>query len=191
MLRLLVPSLLLLAACHRQPPTSQSEENGQARVPAQAAAAPGPSGKLDRSHSGTAAPQSEFDDPEGDTVTLASFAGKPVLLNLWATWCGPCVREMPSLDRLAAAQGDKLQVVALSQDDGREKVDAFLSRARLARLEPYMDPKLSMMAALRVEVLPTTILFDSRGREVWRVTGDLDWQSARAAALVGEAYRPG
>jgi thiol-disulfide isomerase/thioredoxin len=173
--------LLLAAACERQPARS---ENTQSAAPA----APQTSAKVDRSHAGAAAPQTEFDDPDGETVTLASFEGKPVLLNFWATWCAPCVKEMPTLDRLAARQSDKLQVIALSQDTGgREPVDAFFSKAGLKALEPYMDPKLALMGELRVDVLPTTILFDAGGREVWRVTGEEDWTGARAAALIAQA----
>lgn len=174
--------LLLASACERQPAPSNSMR--QSAAPA----APRAAGKLDRSHAGKPAPETEFDDPDGETVTLASFEGKPLLLNFWATWCGPCVKEMPTLDRLAARAGAKLQVVALSQDSGgREKVDAFFSKAKLTALEPYIDPKLAVMSQLRVEVLPTTILFDSKGREVWRVVGEEDWTSARAAALLAEA----
>lgn len=177
--------LLFTAACDRAPEASNAASGAAASAPAPP---PQATAKVDRSHAGKSAPQTEFDDPDGDTVTLAAFEGKPVLLNLWATWCGPCVKEMPTLDRLARSRGDRLQVIALSQDTGgREKVDAFFSKAKLTALEPYLDPKLALMSELRVDVLPTTLLFDSRGREVWRVTGEEDWTSPRAAALVAEA----
>ncbi|MBV8686026.1 MAG: TlpA family protein disulfide reductase [Alphaproteobacteria bacterium] len=189
MRRLPLALLLLAAACDRPAPAPANGAAAQAQAP-QAAPAPPAAGKVDRSRAGKAAPDTEFDDPDGDTVTLASFAGKPLLLNFWATWCGPCVKEMPTLDRLAADQGGKLQVVALSQDmDGREKVDAFFEKAKLETLQPYMDTKLALMGALGVDVLPTTILFDSQGREVWRVTGEMDWTGATARALVAEAAR--
>jgi thiol-disulfide isomerase/thioredoxin len=187
MRRLVLAFLALAAGCDRQPAPS----NPAARVEAPAPVPPAPAGKLDRSRAGKAAPQIEFQDPDGETVTLASFEGKPVLLNFWATWCGPCVKEMPTLDRLAARQGGRLQVIALSQDDGgREKVDAFMAKAKLSAIEPYTDSKLAAMGALGVEVLPTTILFDAKGLEIWRVTGELDWTSPKAAALVGEAVSP-
>jgi thiol-disulfide isomerase/thioredoxin len=185
MRRLSILLLVLLSGCDRQPAPSN-------RSTAAAPAAPEPAGKVDRSHAGKPAPGTEFDDPDGDTVTFAAFQGKPLLLNLWATWCPPCVKEMPTLDALAGRQGDKLQVVALSQDkDGREKVDAFFSKAKIGKLEAYMDPKLAVMGDLRVEVLPTTILFDARGREVWRVSGELDWKGPKATALIAEGFRRG
>ena len=147
-------------------------------------------GKLDRSHSGRAAPDTEFRDPDGEKVTLAAFAGKPLLLNLWATWCAPCVAEMPTLDALAGRDLG-LQVLAVSQDiEGQEaKVATFFEQRELSRLEPYRDPQLGLMTDLNAAVLPTTILYDSRGREVWRMTGAADWAGEEAAKLVAEAKR--
>jgi len=145
-------------------------------------------GKLDRSKAGRAAPDTEFLDPDGEKVTLAAFSGKPLLLNLWATWCAPCVAEMPTLDALAA-RDPGLQVLAVSQDiEGQEeKVAGFFKQRNLSRIEPYRDPQLSLMADLKAAVLPTTILYDSRGREVWRMTGAADWTGKDAARLLAEA----
>jgi thiol-disulfide isomerase/thioredoxin len=175
---LLLP--LALAGCHK--PAPDSRQTG--------AEAPVPLGKADRSHAGQPGPQTEFLDPDGQSTNLAELEGKPVLVNLWATWCAPCVQEMPTLDKLAAAEGGKLQVVAVSQDmGGPEKVDAFFAKQKFSTLEAYRDPKLQLMRDLGVEILPTTILFDAEGREQWRVSGPLDWQGAEAAALVKEAFR--
>ncbi len=136
----------------------------------------------------------EFRDPSGETASLADFKGKPLLLNLWATWCAPCVAEMPTLDALAAAQGGKagggkLQVLTVSQDvEGQEaRVEAFFEERKLGALEPYQDPQLQLMEKLGVGTLPTTILYDSKGREVWRMVGALDWNGAEAAKLIAEA----
>ena len=146
-------------------------------------------GRLDRSKAGSVAPDIEFEDPSGERVSLADFAGKPVLLNLWATWCAPCVAEMPTLDRLAARERD-LQVLVVSEDfQGRDKVEAFFEQHRLSALEPYRDPQLGLMTDLNAAVLPTTILYDGRGREVWRMTGAEDWEGQRARALLAEAAR--
>ena len=146
-----------------------------------------PTGRLDRSFAGTAAPASSFQDPDGETVSLADFRGKPLLVNLWATWCAPCIAEMPTLDGLAGREKG-LQVLAVSQDmEGKEKVDAFFAQRSFDRLEPYIDPKLSLMMELKVDTLPTTILYDAEGREVWRMTGMEDWEGKRAAGLLQEA----
>jgi thiol-disulfide isomerase/thioredoxin len=146
-------------------------------------------GRLDRSHAGSPAPTVLFEDPAGEPASLADFRGKPVLVNLWATWCAPCVVEMPSLDALAVREPG-LQVLALSQDmNGQAKVDSFFEQRKFARLEPYIDAELTLMTQLGVTTLPTTILYDSEGREVWRMAGLEDWQGPRAAELVAEALK--
>ncbi len=148
-----------------------------------------PTGRLDRSHAGTPAPEVTFEDPHGRPARIADFGGRPVLVNLWATWCAPCVAEMPTLDALAGRDPD-LRVLALSQDlEGRNKVGAFFEQRKFSKLEPYLDSELSMMMALKVQTLPTTILYDAQGREVWRMTGVEDWTGPRAKALIAEARR--
>ena len=173
---------LALAGCDRQKaPAPQGE------VPAAASRESLPTGRLDRSYAGTPAPDAIIRDPDGEAVTLADFRGKPLLVNLWATWCAPCVVEMPSLDALAARDAG-LEVLALSQDvGGPEKVDAFFEQRQFAELEPYVDPELAVMSELRISTLPTTILYDAEGREVWRITGMEDWTGSRAARLLREA----
>jgi thiol-disulfide isomerase/thioredoxin len=150
-----------------------------------------PTGRLDRSNAGSAAPATEFEDPDGAPASLADFRGKPVLVNLWATWCAPCVAEMPTLDSLAAREGERLKVLTVSEDlDGREKVEAFFARRGYRNLETWLDPQMALMEALKVDTLPTTILYDPEGREVWRVVGMEDWQSGRAALRLKEALSP-
>ena len=176
---LLTSLLAALGACDREPPAPAKD------VPT---IRPELAGRLDRSHRGTPAPGTAFEDPEGEQATFADFRGRPLLVNLWATWCAPCVAEMPTLDALATREEGRLHVLALSQDlDGQAKVDAFFAERRFAQLEPYIDPQLALMGELAVQSLPTTILYDAEGREVWRVTGIEDWQSARTAALIDEA----
>ena len=182
---------LALAACDRQSATAPQGEAANQANAASAAAAPNaryPTGRLDRSHAGTEAPASQFQDPQGRPTSLAAFRGRPLLVNLWATWCGPCVVEMPHLDRLAASQAERVQVLAISQDtDGREAVTRFFAARRFAALQPYLDPQLAIMMALRVDTLPTTILYDAEGREVWRMTGMAEWGDERTTRLLGEA----
>ena len=155
---------------------------------ASAPATPAPAaGTFDRSHKGEAPLPAAITAPDGKDVTLASFRGKPLLVNLWATWCAPCVAEMPTLDRLAGQAGDRLQVVAVSQDlDGAAKVRPFFAERGFAHLRPYLDPKVALSTGYGVN-LPATILYDANGREVWRRVGGLDWTGAEAAKAIAEA----
>lgn len=122
-------------------------------------------------------------------LNSGALSGKPVLLNLWATWCAPCVEEMPTLDALAGDYAGKLRVVTASQDlEGAARVAPFFTAQKFAHLEPWLDPENSLSSALGGEgVLPTTVLYDASGQEVARVVGGFDWQSAEAKALVDEA----
>ena len=181
---------LVLAGCNKQEPEAPQGGAAPSEWAGPRAAEGQPMGRLDRSHAGTAAPAAAFENPAGEAVTLKDYRGKPVLVNLWATWCAPCIEEMPTLDALAARDGD-LQVLAISQDlDGREKVQAFFEHGQFATLEPYLDPDMALMMELKVDTLPTTILYDAEGKEVWRMTGRADWAGDRAAGLVREALPP-
>ena len=126
-------------------------------------------------------------DGDGEETSLSAVAGgKPLLVNLWATWCAPCVKELPTLDTLADRAGAP-QVVAVSQDTAAaDKVRAFLAERKIG-LEAFQDSEMALSSALRSQILPTTILYGSDGKEVWRYTGDLDWTGARAAELLKEA----
>ena len=189
--RLLPFLALALFACDRGGETVKAPGPDQAAKPGPRAAQDQPAGRLDRSHAGTPAPAGAFEDPQGRSVSLSDFRGRPLLVNLWATWCAPCVTEMPNLDSLAERNEVRLQVLAISQDgDERTKVESFLAEHKLAALEPYMDPKLALMPELGVDILPTTILYDAEGRELWRMTGMADWSSRANAELIAEAFSP-
>ena len=179
-MRLIVLLLVALVAtaCDRQ----------KAEAPQAPAAEAGEGKGADRSRKGKAAVATTFKDPGGKTVSIASFKGTPVLVNLWATWCAPCVKELPTIQALEAAQKGKLAVIAVSQDMGeRGAVDTFLAGKKLGRFAAYHDPDMALSLDMGVQVLPTTILFDAAGKEVWRYTGDLDWSGAEAQALLAEA----
>ena len=177
---LLIPlCLFALAGCG----APEQEQAANQAAPADA----GPVKGVDRSRRGKPAPAAAFRDPDGAETSLAGFRGKPLLLNLWATWCAPCVKELPTLDRLARAN-PRLQVLAISQDTGPQpSVDAFLGKLEVPGLGAYHDPQMALSAELGAEVLPTTVLFDAEGREVWRYVGDLDWTGEEAARLLAEA----
>ncbi len=112
-----------------------------------------------------------------------------MLLNLWATWCAPCVVEMPLLDRLAGEMGDEVQVLTVSMDlRGAEAVEPFFAAHDFKHLPRWIDPDGALAEAFGGgAVLPLTVLYDDNGREVWRVIGAFDWDSEEARDLVREA----
>ena len=175
---------LLVGGCDRQsapPPQAKAD----APVP-QAGGGEELAGTLDISQRGKAAPADGFLAPDGKPVTLATFRGKPVLLNLWATGCGPCVREMPTLDAVAGRAGDKLQVLVVSQDRAGVDLGPTWAKGKFRHLEQYRDPDSKLGFAFSTGMLPTTVLFDKDGKEVWRVTGGMDWNGPRANTLLAE-----
>jgi thiol-disulfide isomerase/thioredoxin len=190
---LFLPGLLMgltLAGCDRQNAAAPQGEAQNAAAPTNTASGERyPTGILDRSHAGTPAPTQAFTDPDGQPAHFADFRGRPLLVNLWATWCGPCVIELPSLDALAGeSQGDGLKVIAVSQDTGSHaEVAAFLTRHDVRNLQPYQDAEMQAMTTLHLDTLPTTILYDADGKEVWRMTGRAEWGSERVANLLREA----
>lgn len=129
---------------------------------------------------------------DGKALKLSDVRGRPVLINLWATWCVPCVAEMPALERLAAARaGSPLAILAISEDRKGESVVApFIERHRLVALPIYLDPKGSVSHAFRVEAIPTTILIDRQGREVGRLMGPADWDGTAAKKLIDDLLAP-
>jgi thiol-disulfide isomerase/thioredoxin len=134
-------------------------------------------------------PDGRFVDADGQTVDLADFRGKVVLLNFWATWCGPCKREMPDLDRLQAKLGgERFQVVALSSDrQGPAVVGPFYDELGVGHLTVFNDRRGAVQRAFGVFGLPTTVLIDPQGRELGRLVGPADWGSPEAQALVERA----
>lgn len=125
---------------------------------------------------------------DGRALSLADFRGRYVLLNLWATWCPPCVKEMPSLDRLQAMKGDAgFEVVALSIDrQGKDVVAPFYQRVGLTNLAIYLDQDARSMAALRITGLPTTLLIDPNGHEIARWPGAREWDHPGTIAEIDE-----
>ncbi|SDO30999.1 Thiol-disulfide isomerase or thioredoxin [Filomicrobium insigne] len=132
-----------------------------------------------------------FKDGTGQSLTLADFKGKTILLNLWATWCAPCREETPALDRLQNQLGsDKFEVVALSVDrGGAEKSQQFLDKINVQSLTLYVDEKAGSSSVLKVIGMPTTLLIDADGREIGRLVGPAEWDSADAVRLI-KAHLP-
>jgi len=127
-----------------------------------------------------------FSDEQGQDLTLADFRGRVVLLNVWATWCVPCRKEMPALDRLQAKLGgDDFVVIPLSIDrKGVEAVKGFYREVGVKKLAVYLDPSGKGSRALAIPGVPTTLLIDRDGREVARKMGAAQWDGAEMVSLV-------
>ncbi|WP_239804663.1 TlpA family protein disulfide reductase [Croceicoccus hydrothermalis] len=165
-----------IAGCDRQDTAaSQAEGDGDDAVL---------TGEIDRSHAGEPIPEAVLTLADGTSRSLDEFSGQPVLVNLWATWCAPCVLEMPMLDDLAKGREGELSVLTVSQDlDGADKVAAFFDQREFAMLRPWLDPQNALGFAYGTGVLPTTVYYGSDGREIWRVVGGYDWSGEDAAQL--------
>ena len=131
-------------------------------------------------------PEARFQDANGAEKTLADWRGKVVLLNLWATWCAPCRKEMPALDRLQKELGSpKFEVVAISIDrTGLPGARKFLDETAVKNLAVYADPTTRLSSVLRAVCLPSTVLLDSEGREIGRLVGPAEWDSEDAKRLI-------
>lgn len=134
-------------------------------------------------------PDIKFQDAAGKELTLSSLKGKTILLNLWATWCGPCREEMPALNRLQAELGgEKFEVVALSLDrKGYEASRKFLDDLKADKVVLYADPTAKQGMELKLLGMPTTILINKDGLEVGRLAGSAEWDSDDAKKLIQAA----
>ena len=180
---LCVPLLAATAGCHRQAAPAP-----QARDPVGAEAQGVPAGTVDTAQKGKAPPTTPVLDDADAPAKLSDLKGKPLLVNLWATWCVPCVKELPTLDALAQNQAGKLTVVAVSEDmEGRRVVAPFMAKHGFKTLKPWLDTSNALLLQLKESALPVTILYGADGKELWRVHGDLDWTGARAKALLAQA----
>ena len=188
--------LLALAGCDTG---TAPKGQGRAEAPERAAttapaelgleSANGMRATLSYKFAGTLAPTVTFTGADGRDVSLSDFGGRPLLINIWATWCAPCKAEMPTLDALAVLEEGRISVIAVSQDlQGRKPVLAFFEDAKIRNLEPYTDSDNALLSAFDNQLaLPTTIFYDSNGNEVWRVVGGVEWDDAEMAKLLREA----
>ncbi len=127
-----------------------------------------------------------FRDVDGAERRLADFAGTGLVVNLWATWCPPCVEEMPALDRLARqVRDDRIDVLALSQDRGGvDAVRAFYGRTGVRHLGIWLDPRGAAARAWGARGLPTTLIVDRAGKEAARLEGITAWDAAPMVARI-------
>ena len=128
----------------------------------------------------------QFTTADGTVRKLSDYAGKAVVLNLWATWCVPCVREMPSLDDLAKiVEGDGVVVLAVSSDrGGAAAVQRFYAERGIKNLPVLLDPRNELARAINVHGIPTTLLIDRAGNEVAVLEGAADWSSPDTVTVI-------
>ena len=168
-----------LAACDREA-ANPAQEQGELGAEKSSLV-----GEIDRSRAGELLPAVNVTGPDGETLNLGAAQGQPILLNLWATWCAPCVVEMPMLDDLAGDLDGQVRLVTVSQDfQGAEKVVPFFEKMAFDNLEPWMDPQNELGFSVGSEIMPVTVLYNASGQEVWRVVGEYDWSSAEAREAI-------
>lgn len=145
-------------------------------------------GKYQPAMEGKQIPATAFIDADGTEKSLADLRGQGLIVNFWATWCAPCVKEMPALDRLAEVAGPRgLRVLALSADrEGASVVRRFYDVNRIGHLPVALDKMSRVARAIGVDGLPTTVLYDSEGREIGRVIGVAEWDTPAAVDFLGD-----
>jgi thiol-disulfide isomerase/thioredoxin len=149
-------------------------------------------GALTRLPPGAALPAIRFFTPDNQPLTLAHYRGKGVVLNLWASWCGPCVAELPTLDRLAPlVAGDNIVVLPVSSDaGGAASVRSFYDSHSIGNLPILLDPGGAILQSWHVAGIPLTVIFDRGGRPRARLLGAADWASPDAVATVKSLCGP-
>lgn len=144
----------------------------------------------------TPEPSNIFVDKDGNNVSLSNFRGNIVVVNIWATWCAPCVREMPSLTKFAESYKDKgVKVIAVSVDPQKDKDAAITKLNDLSSggLTFYQDPSSGIAYAAKVQGFPSTIIYDANGIEIARMTGATNWASQEVQDLftdILKKYKP-
>ncbi|MEO0499752.1 MAG: TlpA disulfide reductase family protein [Pseudomonadota bacterium] len=163
-------TLALLGACDG--PASDKAAEGTPQAGSREVMA----GIPDYASAGMPAPDVTLVRDGGAPMALTGFRGTPTLVNLWATWCAPCIAELPALDRLAAAQGFDMNIVAVSQDiGGWDKVTPVLEQNPLRDLTVLVDETGALGRSIGAAGLPVTIMYDAEGNELWRVNGPREW----------------
>jgi thiol-disulfide isomerase/thioredoxin len=135
-------------------------------------------------------PVTTFFDAQAKPTTLSAFRGKVVLVNLWATWCAPCVMEMPTLAGLQSrfnSQDFLIVAISVDRDDTRDAAIAQLASLSKGKLSFNHDPKMAVVFPMKARGFPTSVLYDREGKEIARLAGEADWNSPQAQALIAAA----
>jgi thiol-disulfide isomerase/thioredoxin len=152
--------------------------------------ATGPLAKLEIMPKAPSLPDAAITGPDGQPARLTDKAGRVILVNLWATWCAPCVVEMPTLAALHRSfEGRGFEVVAVSVDraDTAKKAEVELARLSGGALRFYHDPRMAVVFPMKARGFPTSVLYDGNGKEIARLAGEADWNSPEARALIEAA----
>jgi thiol-disulfide isomerase/thioredoxin len=125
----------------------------------------------------------------GNSKKLSDYRGKPLIINVWASWCGPCRAEMGSLDRLSRRYGGKqFNVIGISTDDDGSAAAAFISKSKISFVN-YLDSKVILENMLGANTIPLTILVDGKGRVLEKVRGSHEWDSPEIVAVIAEIFQ--
>jgi thiol-disulfide isomerase/thioredoxin len=125
----------------------------------------------------------------GDYRKLSELRGKPLIINVWASWCGPCRAEMGSLERLSRRFGGKqFNIIGISTDDDANAAAAFLRQSKIT-FDNYLDRNLVLENMLGADSIPLTILIDAQGRVLRKIRGSKEWDSPQSLELIGKAFR--
>ncbi len=135
-------------------------------------------------------PEGRFLDREGTEYSIADWKGEVLVVNFWATWCPPCIKELPALKELDEAYGDKLRVVAISEDfKGFEDIDKLLARQEIEHPPFYLDDQMKMFIELKLQGLPNSFIIDQEGNAVIQVRGEIDWNGEKIKEVIDELLK--
>ena len=132
--------------------------------------------------------EATLDGLNGKTNTFAAYKGKPLLINVWASWCGPCRAEMGSLERQAPRyNGKEFNMIGVSTDDYRNRAEAFIEQTKIT-FDNYLDSKLFLENMLGANTIPLTVLVDADGRVLIKARGAYEWDNPEIVDAIGEVF---
>ena len=124
----------------------------------------------------------------GNSLMLSEYFGKPLIINVWASYCSPCLAEMGSLERLSQHYGNKINVIGISIDDYADRANAFLDKAKTT-FPHYIDHKLTLENMLGSDSIPLTLLIDEQGRVLHKVRGAQEWDNPDTVEAIARTYK--